>query len=160
MPDKPCPRHRDVGSSSPEIQLAMTQRKTTTALLGLEKHTAALDARSLVALDWASFWAHKHTRLRPVPAVVIRRALVCLAEHLSNVDPEHIAAECRAFEDAGKGSGSARSLTEARARIEVHQEAPAAQPMDHWRDALHSKEERAESRRMLEALEKRMEEMQ
>jgi hypothetical protein len=133
--------------------------KTITALQGLEKHTAALDGRSLVALEFATFWARNQTRLRPVPAVVIRRALVCLADHLSSLDPERIAAECRAFEDAGKGSGSARSLTEARARIEVHQECPAEQPMDHWRDALHSKEERAESRRMLDALEKRMEQL-
>jgi hypothetical protein len=137
----------------------MTSRTTITALQGIEKLTAALDARSLVALDWASFWAHKHTRLRAVPAVVIRRALMCLADHLSTLDPERITAEARAFEEAGEGSGSARSVTEARARIEVHQEAPAAQPMGHWRDALHSKEERAESRRMLDALEKRMEEL-
>lgn len=135
-------------------------RTTVTALGGIEKHTASLDGRSLVALEFASFWARKHTRLRPVPAVVIRRALVCLADHLSNLDPDHIAAECRAFGDAGKGSGSARSVTEARARIEQASEFPALQPMGHWLDALQSKEEREHLRKVTEAVNQRMEELQ
>jgi hypothetical protein len=135
-------------------------RTTITALGGLEKHTASLDAQSAVALEYATFWAHRHTDLRPVPATVIRRALRLLAAHLScldtGVDSLEVKPECRAFIDAGKGSGTARSLTEARARIEDHREAPARQPMGHWLDALHSKSERDESRRMLEALEKHL----
>lgn len=137
-------------------------RQTITALRGIEKHTAALDARSAVALEFATFWARRHTGLRPAPAVVIRRALQLLAEHLSalpEVDPEgrSLARECRAFLEAGAGHGSARSLTEARARIEDHLEAPARQPMAHWKDALFSQAERAEQRRIVAAANRHLE---
>lgn len=133
-----------------------TPRTTITALGGLEKHTATLDARSAVALEFITHWCRRRTNLRPVPAAVIRRALVLLAEHLSGLDEELQAGECRAFEQAGRGSGTARTLTEARARIETHRECPARQPMDDWRDALYSIEERAEMRRTLAALEKHL----
>jgi hypothetical protein len=136
----------------------MYQPKTTRvrAERGIETTKADLDARSIVALEWTQLWARRHLRINPLGPVVVRRALCLLADHLSNLDADRLAAERRAFSDASAGSGSARSLTEARARIEHHQEAPGAQPMDHWRDALQSKEERAESKRMLEALEQRV----
>ena len=134
-----------------------TQRTSITALGGIEKHTASLDAQSAVALEFATFWAGRYVALRPAPTVVIRLALQLLAGHLSTLDELGINAECRAFMDAGKGRGTARTLTHARARIEDHLEAPARQPMAHWHDALHSKEERADTRRMLDAMERHME---
>jgi hypothetical protein len=65
--------------------------------------------------------------------------------------------ENRQFLEAAKGRGTARSLTEARARIEDHLEAPARQPMEHWNDALYSPAERAQSRALMAALEAHLE---
>jgi hypothetical protein len=133
------------------------RRKTIPANLTLERPTAALDAKSIIALEWIALWAGSYGSATPSPATTIRRALQFLAQHLGQlVDPGHIRAELLRFEEAGKGHGTARTLTEARARIEAHLECPGAQPMDSWRDALHSQEHREESRRMLEAVEARM----
>jgi hypothetical protein len=136
-------------------------RVTTGATI--EKQSAALDTRSVVALEWSLHWLQRHAAVKVAPAVVIRRALVLLADHLSNLQPEDIAREDHNLRDAAKGKGSAVSLTEARARMERHvetyrgPEAPGPQPMGHWQDMLCSIEERRESRQMLERLEQLME---
>lgn len=119
----------------------------------VERHTAPLDARSAVALAFADFWTHRHGSIRPAPAVIIRRALQLLADHLGTLEADDILHEVRAFRVAGKGEGSALTLTQARARIEDHQDAPGRQPMNDWRDALQSVEDRRESRAMLDRLE-------
>ncbi len=119
----------------------------------LERASASLDARSAVALEWVTFYCARHGSVKVAPAVVIRRALELLAEHCSNLDGQEVAREMRAFVDAGRGEGTARSLTEARARIEDHIRAPAAQPMAHWLDALQPKEDRLASAALLAKLE-------
>lgn len=119
----------------------------------VERHTAPLDARSAVALAFAEFWTHRHGSIVPAPAVIIRRALQLLADHLGTLEAEDILHEVRAFRAAGQGEGSALTLTQARARIEDHQDAPGRQPMASWRDALDSVEDRKASRAMLDKLE-------
>ena len=125
----------------------------------IEKHTAGLDARSVVALEWSQHWLQRHTSLKAPAAVIVRRALVLLADHLSNIDPPEVAHEGHLLRDAGHGKGSAVTLTEARARMERHVETyrgpsmPGPQPMGHWLDMLHSIEERKASRQMLDKLE-------
>ena len=122
----------------------------------VERHAAPLDARSAVALAFIDFWTERHATIKPAAGTTIRRALQLLAGHLSSLDGEDISSEVRAFRSAGKGEGSALSLTQARARIENHLRAPAAQPMLHWRDALEDQHERRESLAMLERLEELM----
>ncbi len=125
----------------------------------VEKHTAGLDARAVVALEWSQHWLQRHTSLKAPAAVLVRRALVLLADHLSNLDPQEVAREGHLLRDAGRGKGSAVTLTEARARLERHVEtyrgkdAPGPQPMAHWRDMLDSIEDRNASRAMLDKLE-------
>jgi hypothetical protein len=134
------------------------QRKTITALATVEKPVASLDADSLVALEWSQLWALNHAGVKPVPSVVMRRALCLLARHLSALPPDDglHRAEALAFQQAGKGNGSARSLTEARARMEAHLEAPGRQPMASWLDALYSPKQRAEGRETAAAIEVHM----
>jgi hypothetical protein len=125
----------------------------------VEKHTAGLDARSIVALEWTQHWLQHHTSLKAPAAVIARRALALLADHLSNLDPRAVAREGHLLRDAGRGKGSAVTLTEARARLERHietyrgKDAPGPQPMGHWLDMLDSIEERRASRAMLDRLE-------
>lgn len=119
----------------------------------IERPAAHLDASSVVALEFCAFWLHKHTRIRAPSAVIIRRALALLADHVSNLTGDEVAREAHTIRDAGKGSGSALSLTQARARIEEHLRAPAAQPMDHWHDALRSAQENREGRELLARME-------
>jgi hypothetical protein len=125
----------------------------------VEKHTSGLDARSIVALEWTQHWLQRHTSLKAPAAVIVRRALVLLADHLSNLDAREVAHEGHILRDAGRGKGSAVTLTEARARLERHVEtyrgkdAPGPQPMGHWLDMLHSIEDRKASRAMLDKLE-------
>jgi hypothetical protein len=91
-------------------------RKTITAANTLERAHASLDSRSLVHLYWAMHWCQQRARLKPQAAVVIRRALELYARHLDALqDPT---SELVAIESAGKGSGGAVQLTEARARLE------------------------------------------
>lgn len=124
-----------------------------TASNTIERLSAPLDARSLVALEFAAFWAHKYAAVRVPAAVLIRRALSVYADHISGIEGPCIAGEIHRVREAGKGIGSALTLTEARARIEDHRRAPAAQPMSHWQDALISASERREGRAMLDRLE-------
>ena len=124
-----------------------------TASNTIERHSAPLDARSIVALEFASFLAYRHARLKVPPAVLIRRALALLADHMSNLEGPELAGEMHRIREAGKGSGSALTLTQARARIEEHQRAPGAQAMSHWHDALRSTQENREGREMLARLE-------
>lgn len=125
----------------------------------IERQAIALDARSIVALEWVQLWAQRNALLRLAPAAVVRRALVLLAEHLSRLEPEAIAGEGHRLREAAKGSGSAVSLVEARARFERNAETyrspqmPGPMPLPHWRDALESPEARKESRRLLDSLE-------
>ena len=119
----------------------------------IERPAAHLDARSVVALEFCTFWLRKHASIRVPPAVLIRRALVLLADHVSNLAGSEVAREVHILRDAGTGSGSAVSLTEARARIEEHLRASAAQPMDHWHDALRSVRENREGRELLDRVE-------
>ena len=137
--------------SIPRPRASPSQRISASNVI--ERHTAPLDARSAVALEFASYWCHKHATIKPAPAVIFRRALQLLAGHLSSLEGEDIAAETRAFRDAGRGEGSALTLTQARARIEDHIAAPARQRMDDWRDALHAPEERRQMSEMLVRLE-------
>lgn len=124
--------------------------KTTTvrprrlaAAKSLESTMAALDAQSIVALEWAALTYARHFHVHATPAVVIRRALQLLALHLTHIEAEDLPGEGQHLERTALGQGSARSLTEARARIETHRGTPGLQPMDSWLDALHSPEERA-----------------
>ena len=135
------------------ISLPRLRSSRISASAVVERHTAPLDARSAVALAFADFWTHQHGSIHPAPAVIIRRALQLLADHLGTLQADDILHEVRAFRAAGKGQGSALTLTQARARLEDHQKAPARQPMDSWRDALDSVEDRKASRAMLEKLE-------
>jgi hypothetical protein len=104
-----------------------SRRKTITAVGTLERPTAGLDAYSLVAVDWVTAWASTRGRLKPQPAVIMRRALGLLVEHLSHLDAEEdeekrdeaTQRELLALHRAAKGSGSARTLTECRARLEA-----------------------------------------
>jgi hypothetical protein len=91
-------------------------RRTITATNTLERVNASLDSRSLVHLHWATHWCQQRARLKPQAAVLIRRALELYARYLDALqDPT---SELVAIESAGKGSGGAVQLTEARARLE------------------------------------------
>jgi hypothetical protein len=122
----------------------------------LEKPAAHLDAKSMVALDWLRFWVNKHESREPPPSVVIRVALQVLAQHCSSIDGNEVSSTVRRFRDAGKGSGSATTLTEARARIENHLRAPGAQPLDHWEQALHSQADLTDKADFLQRMEAHM----
>jgi hypothetical protein len=119
----------------------------------IEKPASNLDARSVVALEWVQHWVQRHTSLKVPAPVVIRRALVALADRLSHLPSTDIAAEGQVFRDAARGCGSAITLTEARARMERHVQTPGLQPMAHWLDMLYSIEERRTTLDMLERLE-------
>lgn len=118
-----------------------TRPARISASKGIERQSVPLDARSLVALEFAAFWAEKHASVKVPAAVLIRRALTLFADHLGALQGPAINGEIHRIRDAGVGSGSALTLTQARARIEEHQRASAAQPMATWYDALRSKEE-------------------
>ena len=127
-----------------------------TASNTIERPSAHLDARSVVALEFSAFWLHKHASIKVPPAVLIRRGLVLLAEHLSHLEGSEMDREVHTLRDTGKGSGSALSLTQARARIEEHLRAAAAQPMGHSHDALRSIQENREGRESLARVEAHM----
>jgi hypothetical protein len=96
------------------------RRKTVQALGTLERPTAGLDCRSIVALEWTSQWASTRGRLMPQAGVILRRALSLYVDHLSRIeDPEGTQRELEAIHRAAKGTGTARTLTEARARLEA-----------------------------------------
>jgi hypothetical protein len=111
-----------------ETMYQTTSRRTVPALGTLERPTAGLDCRSVIALEWAQHWALTRTRIKPQPGVVIRRALDLYADHLCRLPAtdEATQQERRAIERAAKGSGSARLLTEARARLEAAEGLPVA----------------------------------
>jgi hypothetical protein len=101
---------------------ALRGRRTITALSTLERPTASLDAHSSIALEWAAHHIHAHQRLKPQPAVLIRRALCLYVAHLGRLEePEQLKAEAVALDTAARGSGTAITLTEARARLEAAQ---------------------------------------
>ena len=102
----------------------------------IERHAAPLDPHSAVALAFIEFWTERHATIKPAAGTTIRRALQLLAGHLSALDGEDIASEVRAFRSAGKGEGSALTLTQARARIENHVSVRADQDMSHRADRI------------------------
>jgi hypothetical protein len=122
----------------------------------VERVSASLDGQSAVALAYCTWWARRHGSVKPAPSVIVRRALQVYADHLSRAEGFGIVPEVHQLAYTGRGSGSALSLTEARARIEEHERASLAQPMRHWHDALHSQAERKESAEFLERLEASM----
>lgn len=143
-------------ASTRYVSPSRTAARRLAAVNSIEKEHASLDARSAVALAFCAFWMARHGSANPQPAVIIRRALQLLAEHLSQTDGDGIGVERQAFLQAAAGSGSALTLTQARARIEAHIEAPARQPMADWRDALFSQQQRQDTADMLHRLEASM----
>lgn len=126
-------------------------RKSIAARNALERPTAALDAHSLVCLEWAAHFIQAHERLAPQPGVTIRRALAVYCQHLQKLDETR--GELWALERAGRGDGSARLVTEARARMEGCKGAMS------FAEARYSPEQIKEQRELMAALERRLEEL-
>jgi hypothetical protein len=127
-------------------------RQTVLAANTLESVNAALDSRSILALEWAQHWATVRGSPRPRPAVILRRALAVYAGHLDGQQgPEAANAELIALAQAGKGHGTARDTTAGRARLEAAGRGPIA-----WLDVAHSLESRKLSQDINAALEARM----
>lgn len=124
-------------------------RHTIAARNTQERPTASLDAESAVCLEWAAHQMAALHNLRPQPAVVIRRALSVYVHHLMHMDPDHTRGELMALDQAGKGTGTARTLLEARARMEACQGTPMA-----WAEARYSPEQRKEQQDTMAAIEK------
>jgi hypothetical protein len=118
----------------------------------LEKVLASLDSHSAARLAWIQHWHRVNTKADPQAAVVIRRALEVYARHL-NAMGESLN-EVPAIKAASKGSGSAVSLTEARARIEQAQ----LRPLD-LDDCINGHEVMAQRRKDIVELEARVEEL-
>lgn len=109
------------------------------ALIGrntLERPAASLDAEALIALDWAAHHIEVRHRLRPQPAVIIRRALEVYRHHLEALEASQD--ETGPLMRAGKGNPSALALTQARARLEASQGRPLT-----WLETRYSPEDRA-----------------
>lgn len=130
----------------------MTHHRTTIpATNGLEKISVNLDATSLASLEWCQHWVKVRHRLTPATAVIVRRALRHYARHLDSLDEDESRREYPQVNAAAQGVGTARRLTEARARIE----GSPFRPM-RLNEALHSPQELAEMKTTLEAIETRM----
>ena len=83
--------------------------------------------------------------------MILRRALDTYVTLLGRlVDDEAVQQEMHALREAAKGRGSARSATEARARLEAAGERPVA-----FLDVLHSPEQRRQVAELNAALEVR-----
>lgn len=130
-----------------------TKRGSIAARNTLERPTAALDAHSLICMEWAAHHLAAREKLRPQPAVILRRALDVYVGHLQSLPGTR--SELIALESAGRGTGSARMLTEARARLEAAEGRPMA-----FREVRYSPQQLREQREMLEALERHMEGLQ
>lgn len=123
------------------------QRRYIVATNALERPTAALDAHALICLEWAAHYIQARERLKPQPAVVIRRALDVYTRHLQSLEDTH--GEFWALEGAAKGTGGARMLTEARARMEARE----GQPMS-FAEARYTPEQLKDQRSLMAALER------
>jgi hypothetical protein len=108
--------------------------RTIAATCTLERTQASLDGESVVRLEWAQHFCRTRGRLRPQPAVILRRALDTYTGLLCRLgdDEEAIRREMQALQAAARGRGSARSTTEARARLEAADGRPVA-----FLDVLH-----------------------
>ncbi len=84
----------------------------------METRTAALDALSVAALDYATAWVLARHGVKPQCSVVLRRALAVYVDSLDRITPDMEAAEMYALKAAGHGTGNAQSLAEARGRLE------------------------------------------
>lgn len=119
------------------------------AVSGLERPVTSLDGRSAAVLAWAAHWHRAHTGLDPQAGVLMRRALALYSHHLEALQGDRVRAEEVSVVECSKGSGTAVTLTEARARIEA---ADAARRPLRLMVAMHRPEELQQHAAMVRAL--------